>query len=122
MTNKFLKHIEGLESDLKPSKVVKNNNYEETLNKLLNHIKDIKKDLKPCPFCGSKATAEEFEDGSGYNKSWDFRVTCSDPDCNAQFHVGLCEAMFYPNEPYEKIIDKNIKIVNKIVKKWNTRV
>jgi hypothetical protein len=83
-------------------------------------VKSAQSSLKPCPFCGSTAKAEDFEDGMGYDKSWDFRVVCTGKDCGAEFHVGLHEPR-YSKKSYEEVMEENIDIVDTVVTKWNKR-
>jgi hypothetical protein len=84
-------------------------------------VEDITDSLKPCPFCGSRAKAEQFEDGMGYDKSWDFRIKCENLECAANFHVGLCEPRFYGDTSYRELMKKNEQVVTNTVEKWNRR-
>lgn len=92
----------------------------DALEMFISFIKSAQSDLKPCPFCGSKALAEEFEDGSGYDKSWDFRVVCTGKGCGVEFHVGLHEPR-YSKKSYEEVMEENIEIVDTVVTNWNKR-
>jgi hypothetical protein len=89
---------------------------------LRNHIKEINTTLKPCPFCGSQADAIDFEDGMGYDKSWEFKIQCQNRNCLANFQIGFREPRMYPDSPYEETIKENINLVNKTSEKWNRRV
>ncbi len=93
----------------------------DPLKMFIDYIKSAQSELKPCPFCGSKAMAEEFEDGFGHDKSWDFHVVCTGKDCRSEFHVGLREPR-YSKKSYEEVIEENIEIVDSALLKWNRRV
>jgi hypothetical protein len=90
-------------------------------NDLKLHIESIKNNLKPCPFCGSQATALDFEEGMGYDKSWEFKIQCKNTNCLVKFQIGFNEPRMFPNRPYEKTIKENIDLVNDTIEKWNNR-
>jgi hypothetical protein len=88
---------------------------------LRNHIKEINSTLKPCPFCGSQADAIDFEEGMGYDKSWEFKIQCKNQDCSAKFQIGFREPRMYPDRPYGETIKENSSLVDKTIEKWNKR-
>jgi C4-type Zn-finger protein len=86
----------------------------------LNHIKETEKTLKPCPFCGKSVTMNETEDGMGYSKELVVRISCDTKDCYTYKDGGLFSPR-WSEEPYEKLMNKNCKVVTELAKRWNRR-
>ena len=93
---------------------------DDILKSFHNKIEELQGQLKPCPFCGSMARAEDFEDGMGYQKSWCFHIVCENRKCRSQFISGL-DSSRYSDRTYKEVMENNIEIVINTFNKWNTR-
>lgn len=86
----------------------------------INEVIGSIKDCKPCPFCGSKPQIVQFEDGRGWDKSWEVEIMCA--SCRVRFRDGLVEGRSPIASDPVKWEAANEKIVRNLVDKWNTRV
>lgn len=86
----------------------------------LNLIKETEKTLKKCPFCGGSVKMFETDEGMGYDSSLVVRIQCQSRGCGECRDGGLFSPR-WTEEPYEKLMAKNCKVVLETAKKWNRR-
>ena len=86
----------------------------------LKLMKDTEKTLKPCPFCGGVVKMLETEDGMGYGKELVVRIQCHGKGCGESRDGGLFSPR-WSEEPYEKLMGKNCKVILELAKRWNRR-
>ncbi len=74
-------------------------------------MKIDKKDLLPCPFCGSEASVDEWEDGSLWSNEivfW-FSIGCS----NCDYIMTFCKYMEKAIEAWNKRYEGEIRCMKK---------
>ncbi len=95
-------------------------NDKEIHSNYLQLIKETEKTLKTCPFCGGIVEMFETEEGMGYDKSLVVRIQCKDASCGHYKDWGLISPR-WSETPYDKLMEKNCKIVLDLANNWNRR-